>query len=440
MEIKDCFKNSESLTDCLREKKFECKHMHESFFDLYQNVISKNISANRSFLNWLEKKPPTPSYLSGPCTLTKHTHAASPENGWTSDFCIYVFGELHGEKGCNEWNTFLKLIGSEKRIKDERKIMDIDNFLRDVANTSPVFLDIFIEMERETRENEERMRAEKKVYVCRYFIDRIRKMFRRGIAYIGEETVELEHMENVRIHAIDERLRHMNGFLGKFYGNDFKRENLRNKKIAHDFLTAIEDGLSIESSDEFINKFYMNDVLIKKEFDLLNEKHQNTVLTHTMDNWEMHNSDVFREAYQYFKKHTELINPMDETSMFDLYDYFHPIREFFMAYHVDMYFMICFLKGFSTIAEPRLPYNSIIYTGNRHSDNYRDFFKSLGFAEESLTRDDFIKNENASRYVERDVISHSKTKDGSTTVRASRCMHINEKKMYPMFGVSSCGF
>jgi hypothetical protein len=438
--VSDCFENSEELTDCLRRKKIKCEHIHESFLELFEDAIGKNIAAKRSFINWSEKKPPTPSYFSGPFTLTKHTHSTSEENGWTSDFCVYIFGERHGGKGCNEWNDFLKRIMSDKKIKDEEKITNIETFLHDVADTSPVFLDIFIEMQRESRKNEKRMKGENVEYMNMQFLNKIRNIFRKGMAYIDDKTIEFERMENVRVHAIDERSRHIGGYLGEFYSDNFKKENLRDRRVAQKFLDTIETDFLVNSSDKFVEKFYMNDRIIDKEFKKLDKKYRDILEKHIMDSWELRNNEIFSDAYLYFQKHKNLSDPLDETKIFKLYDYFYDVQVAFMGFHVDMYFISRFLKGFNTGTEPRLPYNSIIYTGNAHSIVYREFFKILGFTEENLTRDDSITKKDALRYVEDDVIIKNETKNGSINIKASRCLHVNEKKMYPMFGVKSCGY
>ncbi len=416
----NCFENSEKLTDCMRGGKIKCEHIHESFLELFEDAIGKNIAAKRSFINWLEKTPPTPSYLSGPLTLTKHTFKADTKKGWSSDFCVYIFGERHGERGCKEWKEYIKLHG----VNDElEKTMEIQDFLLEVADTSPVFLDIFIEMQRPSKKYEKFLEETDTMYGYKYFIHKIRNIFRQKMAYIDDKTIKFERMENVRVHAIDERHVHTGGFLWEFYDTNFKAENLDDKEVAQKFINSIgEFMLNKFDPKKFITNYYLNDKIIAKELFKLDDIQRKNVLDYIIESWEERNETVFYGAQSYFKHHMRLSNPLDKTEMINLYNYFSSTRMLFMVLHVDIYFLSRFLKGFDSMIEPHFPYNSIVYTGYEHSTRYRNFFSKLGFTSENLTQDNFVK-------INDDFEIHS-----------SECMKINEKKMYPMFGVKSCGY
>lgn len=437
METKKDFESSEVLCEYLKKNRFDCSKIPKEFFDFYDNVLKNNISAKRSFLNWIMKKPPTPSYLSGPYTLTKHTHPESGENNWTSDFHVYVFGERHGEKGCSEWNDFLSRIGSEKSIKDESKIMGVHDFLRGVAETSPVFLDIFIEMQRMSWEEEKKIEEDGMERVFINNIGRIHEIFRKKMAYIDNKTIEFERMENVRVHAIDERRSHAGAFLYKYYHTDFDKNNLKNTDVAEKFIDTIHDQMSVNGAKEFINRFYMNDRMVKKELDRLeNTKHKKIVLDYIIERWNEENSEIFTSHANYIKKYRTMRDYLSEEKMFRLYDIFFHAMANFMGMHVDMYFLSRFLKGFKS-SESVLPYNSIVYTGDLHSENYRKFLTKLGFTQESLIIDDFLTDKNLLTQVEKDVviIEKKEDKDNPIVIRSAACLHIDEKKMYPMFGV-----
>ena len=77
--------------------------------------------------NFFAKIPPSPSYITGPFSLTRHR---SREHGKE----IYVFGESHGYK---------KTCGVYRKPPDET--MRINNFLAEVFSTSAVFIDFYVE-------------------------------------------------------------------------------------------------------------------------------------------------------------------------------------------------------------------------------------------------------------------------------------------------------
>jgi hypothetical protein len=407
---------------------------------MYYDVI-KNDSTKKNFTNWLFRKPPTPLYLSGPRTLTKHTCKATDENGWSSDFCVYVFGEFHGKIGCDEWNEFLSIFAPNKSIKNENKIMGIHDFLREVAETSPVFLDIFIEMQRPSEKEERWLARMGRTYIYDYYLNKIRKIFKEKMTYIDNKTIEFNRMENVRVHAIDERRNHEGEFLWEFYNIHFKKEYLEIKDIARDFLKAIEENLTIDDPDKFIDKFYMSDKILEKEFNRLTNKNKNLIRTYIVDSWRERNTSVIEDAVRHFKNHMGRNDPLRKRDVFDLYDYFRKVQISFMSSHVDMYFLSRFLKGFKSKTEPLLPYNSIIYTGENHSNRYRKFLTKLGFEEQSLTIDDFLTKKDMGG-IDVNLIDSISTlginKNSNIVGRAYGCLHIDRKKMYPMFGVKNC--
>jgi hypothetical protein len=424
-------KNEIALNECLKRNNLIKDSIPKNVYD----SLIQNAQMNRSFMNWLEKIPPTPSYLSGPFTLTKHTHSANEENGWISNFYVYVFGERHGEKGCDEWNDFLKQRGSEKRIKIESKIMGIHDFLREIADTSPVFLDIFIEMERKSRRKERELEERGMEYVHRYNIGKIREIFEGRMSYIDDKNIEFEHMENVRVHAIDERTRHIGGFLDEFYNTNFSKESLKNALIAEKFINTIQMQLSVKDSEEFIKKFYMNDRLIEKEFGRLNDKYKKIIFDYITDSWREENFEIFTKSKEYIMDYRNIEDYLNVEKMFELYDKFYHVAVSLMGMHVDIYFLSRFLKGFNSETRTRFPYNSIVYAGDIHSQNYRKFLTKLGFTEESLAIDDFISGATYLLRTDKEVVIKNMEKDGTFTMRSAGCLHVDEKKAYPMFDV-----
>jgi hypothetical protein len=390
-------------------------------------------ATKKSFLNWINRIPPTPSYINGPFSLRKFTHKPSIINGWTNDFCVYVFGEYHNSTGCKDWNDYLP---SDKKMdeRDVNEAMDIDDFLWRMANDSPVFLDIFIEMQRGESD------------VINYFfndqfINKIRATFDSYIMYIDEEKSidnkkirEENRIQNLRVHAIDERERHTGGFLSAYYNVLFDKETLFTCSDVRDmFIKDVEEAVNTPE-DKIFDKFYLSDPFVKKEFNKISKEHQGRIkrlIFHKKGKVLI----SFRHAksyFEYWSKHTNY-------DVRNLYENISHEEVRIMSSHVDVYFMARFLKGFSTnlFDHPSFPYNSIVYAGDAHASIYREFFLGIGFKEENMIINDVLYSDVLHHDV--DVAHIDRDSDGKFFARASNCLHVDKKRMYPMFGVKSCG-
>jgi hypothetical protein len=429
----DCFENSEELTDCLRRKKITCEHMHESFLELFEDAIGKNSAMKRSFENWLTKQPPTPEYINGPFTLTKHTYSVGQREEWTSDFCVYVFGEWHGVN-----NTCETLKSTQT--------MDIQNFLYEFAVKSPVFLDIFIE--------DDVVDMTKTENKTNNFMDLTTNMLKKISSYSDEKDRQ-NHPANVRIHAVDKRKimesRIFGNYCAHIYNMDFDVENFDSAKKARDFIDKIYNDIEIienigKNPDKFISSFITTNYHINKELSRLKKEDREKIITFMVKRLSTLYSDIFpiidtlmRNIMSWknyliyidalpIEQKDEIIKNND--AIYDIYQNVCEIEIPFSSIFMDVYFMSRFLKGFrerkgNNKIHPRFPYNSIVYAGNMHADVYRKFFDELGFTSENLAREKLLKYADDKR-------------EQNLTTFENRCLHIDREKMYPMFGVSSC--
>ena len=112
-----------------------CKSLSPTVQKILREIASKNaknITANIPLIKLVNNlytiSPPTPDYISGPYTLSYHYSKKYHK-------AIYVFGEAHGIKNnCNDFPQFRK------------NSMKIDDFLSMVFDSTPVFIDFYMEI------------------------------------------------------------------------------------------------------------------------------------------------------------------------------------------------------------------------------------------------------------------------------------------------------
>jgi len=384
MTFDACFLKTGTISDCLSKngrngEDITCDHKDVDF------VL--NSAARTSLHNWLTKTPPTPEYISGPATMTKHTY--TDKDNITS--YVYIIGELHGEKNdCS-------MLPSEGKNPD--KTMEIQDFLSALIETSPVFLDLFVELPHDTSafthdDNDFS------------YITKIYNKLKDHIPPIKGTQRPYRRIDNARIHAIDVRP-NSDDFLDKFidYLVEVSKREITGKDEEHISETV---GKILADTNmkigEYIQK-YLITKRVRKDLDKLTERQREWLL----DAIEIFGPKIHEKRVELYMLMRQGV-PVDEIVR-TLLVILIPIS----AYKVDIYLMSRMFKTFRTENEPNSPFNSVIYVGNKHANVYRVLFSEMGYEVQSMRKAD----------LDRHII---------------RCLHVDTEKAYPFFDVSPCAF
>lgn len=415
-------------------EKDECFLKYGSFNNCIDNCdpelipLLKNEASKKSFTNWLVYSPMTPSYIEGPMSFTKHTR----KNDDDTTFYIYIFGEYHSKRGtCYMWRDIL---AQEKIVYDdppnEKNTISIANFLANMIETSPVFLDIFLETGRLDKGE-----IEKKFEPC---------FLRDSVNYLTEyiprrnSGSSCKKQANVRVHAIDSRSESDTGLNKFFYWRNINTDDFLKYLARISELAEKIDQFDNENNSDilktFFNEFLLKDI-VKKEYDKLSEidrtKLINILLTeHFTDLILLSMLEIYQLYHDYQKgkiSHSELLIQSQKSF------------SFVNVLSMDLYTISRLFKGFKTKNDPIMPYNSIIYTGNSHSENYRKILEEFGFEETILhvygeTGLDFDTTKKLDKHVN---FIFNPDRDLLTPLN---CTIIDAKRAYPMFDVKPCTF
>jgi hypothetical protein len=346
-----------------------------------------NPASRTSLTNWLTKVPPTPTYISGPMTLTRHTFDFA-EN--VSSY-VYIFGERHGyENSCKDLPS---------NRKNSVKTMEIQDFLINLAKTSPVFLDIFIELSQGPQKYSSQQ--------SEIFMVKIYEMLKNHIPPIkGTQNPDYERINNVRIHAIDIRHRSKSliNNLQKYISKVIASKKISSENV--DYVSKILTGIISDNYmkiDDFIQKYLIDD-LVRKELDRLENGED---LLHSVKM--LFGSDIEKER-KILSSMLRFGMPSDIKSMALIRSTIVPLY----SYSTDIYLLARMFKTFKTSNELSIPMNIIIYAGEHHANVYRSFLDSIEYKSQNLDND--------------------YGREG----KMERCLHVNTKIAYPLFGVSPC--
>lgn len=436
MPLKRCLQKYASVSPCITER-----NIRNCDFEL--NFELKEPSKT-SFLNWKYGKMPQPTHISGPITLTRHR--LKNDRG---SFDVYIFGEFHGQDStCENWNEFMEENDPVGLINTHS--MSIIDFIHQIIDNTPVFLDVFVEQVRRTelwrKKSKEwfETRAKSKALIVQLrdsLEEYIPKKKEKGFTRI---------LQNVRIHEIDVRnfapVQHFT-----YFENISLTELETSEELRHEFIEQLKSLVLWQHKDirEFIHKFYLENSIIGKEYNKLTKKRQIEILTIFVDIFvdEVIKKNEFADVENALNEYyTERVN--DEwQSFFKLYSFFKLNTTGLFGLYMDMYFVTRFFKGFDTTTDPKFPYNSIIYVGNFHAENYRRIFDKLGFTNENLAlnydsffTDLLLTEEDCVDIKERYFIACEKRGDENSPYKIfpKRCLQLNTKKAYPFFGVYAC--
>lgn len=412
-----------------------------------QEITDENRAAIKSLTNWLTKKLPTPKYISGPVSFTKHTRI---KNGET--FYVYVIGDDHGLSGnCADWNDDLQRnnLGSPYDLLQENHFT-IDDFLQDVVEKSPVFLDVFLEEPFEGWDS-------KSAIDC--FLSRTCN--RLDVYLPTRDRGRIVEQDNVRIHAIDIRNRDVSG-LNQFCGHGQIQQALTNpnfgpEDLPHGFLDIVTKiaqlgekfvfpeivgDTSYDRNTKIIEDFIKTYVIsegtkVKKDYEKLLPYHQHKIIETITMNQRIRNLiiDFIRSSIYNLQGYNNDVYGID-----DLYIDICNSSFYINALAMDIYTISRMFKRFKEGGGIVFPHNSIIYVGDDHAENCRDFLSSFEFSKTILhDRSNRLINCQNIKSIDVDLDNYDGDRDDAgncLNVYPKRCIKIKENLAYPMFGVN----
>lgn len=375
MNFDDCFIKSASVAKCLSGRGIDGEDITCGIPDI---EFSKNRAAKISLKNWLTKTSPKPEYILGPVSLSRHTMI---NDDGVSTY-VYVFGELHDQKpNCEGENS-----------------MEIQDFLMNVIDSSPVFLDVFLEIPHDT-DLYEGLDSEWS------YLTKIYKKLKEYIPSKSSKSIGYPRIDNTRIHGVDIRPRG-ESLLNRFteYLTILARENV---KITTNEINVISRYLLPLISDteleigQYIKKYFITDV-VQKEIERLPEDLRDELLK---------NFEIFEPAIDEYRQNLRFLIQYKREKhilVYSLLQYIVPLSSF----GVDIYLMARMFKVFNTTDQPSGPKNIIVYSGEHHANVYRNLLDEMHFTTTDLCRDEDL--------------------DG--------CIHLDTFEAYPLFGVENCSF
>lgn len=385
-------------------------------------------SARQSMKNWINGGLKNPKYINGPFSFTKHT---KNENGITR--YVYVFGEHHTKSAnCEEWKDITTdYHGNSSFGPKDEEIMDISDFLVNLIENTPVFLDVFLEMSRNVMKGGMDCYLRDAEYVLKDYIS------------VNGIRKPLKQRSNVRVHSIDVRLDDDTQIGLCKYSMSTKQhdipEILKKIKKIYDLSRKIynnydDDNIVWSTIVEFINKFMIVGN-VKKEFDKTTREYKDFIYK-ILTNEGYFRNEILNVLERIRIGYSEL-NTSIENIIHFIYSEMMPIDVLSM----DIYTISRMFKGFRTENKPDnpfLPYNSIIYAGNYHANNYRRIFELMGF--DSTDLHTFGNGMPSYEYLINTQISHKFIVSEKEQVvhTPQNCAIVNVDEAYPLFGVQPC--
>lgn len=340
-------------------------------------------------------RPPVklPRFISGPIRCIKM------EN---KNYKIYLFGEYHSNKlPCKNKNA-----------------LPISEYLDILLKNSPVFIDLFLEnslskLTKNTNKNNPGVYFRNNKLIDKFskqdtFITNIGFKFTRCSINSNKYLCDII---NARIHNIDIRsdIFNQNKYFSKngnnmikalfiIYDNIFRliqKTNKINLKLLQvesknliKFLLILKEK-NINKIKRLFNDSIKSIVILNKEFNKTDKKIRNDIIKYSSEYFII----ILERFDQYlFDKIIHLLK--NNIFDFDSYYYIYDFLQIFFAIVTDLYSMFRLFKKYNTKTDnhPNFCYNSIIYSGNGHTNNYYYILKKLGFIDKNIGKQ--VNNDN----------------------------------------------
>ena len=332
-------------------------------------------------------KKPTADFIGGPKTLTIHWHPIFKK-------MIYIFGEWHANSmDCNIFNKDAVTVRAE-------------DYLYDLMLSTDVFLDIYIELES--------YKGEEYLYepYAPGRTDELFKKFRKCLQYntrsdascqlarvhyfdIRFNNMEEDHMEDNKIDIlwIVKKMQYilLNGDNEGECVSSLKSLLKKYPKISTLIRELVQDD--IKKVCEFMKKQLTENPYIKKELDKIieNPELKTKILT-------FYGKKICKETMRVMKfikkDFIDILNykQKSEDVLFKSMSSIELLFSHTMTFFADVYLLGRIFKNFDMTEiekkgykgatdQPILANNIIIYCGNNHANNYREFLLSIGFKE-----------------------------------------------------------
>ena len=330
-------------------------------------------------------KKPIVEFIGGPKTLTIHWHPVYKK-------IIYIFGEWHA----NNMDC--------KTFKKDALTVPAEDYLYDLILSTDVFLDIYIELE-----------SYKGVeYLYEPYIpgriDELFKKFRQCLQYntrydvscqlarvhyfdIRNNNIGIYDMEENKINILWIRAKLQDILINEKDNKDNCVSSLKFLLKKYPKITTILEQLvqdDIKNVCEFMKKQLAENIYIKKELDKIEDKELKiAILTFYGD---LISKEIIR-IMPYIKESViKILNYKKELTdlLFKSMTYIELFFVGSMSYFADVYLLGRMFKDFDMSEMEKKAYkgatdqpiranNIIIYCGNNHAKNYRNFLKGIGF-------------------------------------------------------------
>lgn len=361
----------------------------------------------RLIYNHYKGKKPTPSYIGGPLTLSSH---------WSDKYkkMIYIFGESHSSKmDCEKHLTKFCDSGEIINTKTNKCVsksspegkeilnnikqteMPIEKFLEELIINTDVFIDIFFEIS--FYRGEEYDDINKKIGN-----DRIGQIVKNIGTCLEYSKRVAKKCQLARVHYFDirkgDKIEIVNDIsyfrfklspIFRFGLNGDQKYMLLKMLMKDKRIKNLLNGLnesSLEKYRNFWKKEIKNNFLVQKELSktYLKEEINNFITKKTL-------YEAIKIRHIFTKYIPQILNEKEKDSFVDAFQKVysvtvHPNAVIVDAYTLSRVFKVYDVqkpafKGNIKRDQPSEAHNIILYGGNAHSKNYRQFLKSIGFVE-----------------------------------------------------------
>ena len=369
-----------------------------------KEILVKRPVLTKLINNHLKKQYIIPDFIGGPNSLTLH---------WNQELnkMIYIFGEVHSE-----------IVDCDTRFSAAREIdwgprkLLVEDFFYSLIQTSDVFIDIFLEIPA--------YKGVKYGDMKEYNMnDHIGKILQRLKVCIEKETRHSPECEMARIHYFDSRMINNDGstHINQFYEDItlvFTKQTKQQKinphqeqeldfvelfNIANKYTEIFQKLFEINSLDTDTNNYNYTREFWKKEFTIdnsftnkelgqLSEQIKEFILTFCLNKLIEEIKPLKDEVIESIKKIDTFVKNQKSFDRITVKQAYETIQNYLLVantYSADIYLLSRVFKQFNLTKKPPLgrdisdqpkhAHNIIIYGGETHAENYRDFFTKCGF-------------------------------------------------------------
>jgi hypothetical protein len=386
----------------------------EKYQEEYLNFCIMNRNTGNKVIkelvyNHYTKYKPTADFIGGPKTISIHWHPKYKK-------IIYIFGEWHSNTmDCKKFKT------TETPYPIT---VPIEDYLYDLMKSTDVFLDIYFEFPFRVKElfssDDYRILPVDRGYSNNYRLDNLLNKFKKCLLYDSRHAkscrLARSHYFDIRhtssnpldleeskidilwVMSVLGRIRNQFGILGLKRTIDKLIEFLQSKPIITHILRNLAD-----KNNEKVITFMKNQLLenryIKKQLSKIVENRLN--LIYAIDSFFYREirlamikpDNKFVRKIDKIKRYANTLLNYQTQSDYELYDNLRGLTIFMiepLSFFADAYLLARVFKDFdmtkmaykgAATHQPKRAHNIIIYAGDAHAHNYRNFLSYVGFTE-----------------------------------------------------------